>query len=93
MRGARLGGVWLPKHTFTLAAADGRPVSLDKRVREVVEGLAPLKVTVAERQDHMAILGRWYYSSWRDGDWIGYQSAAKLSYRRVVGAIHRVSKA
>jgi len=81
-------GQWLPLRRFALVMPDGQPVSLDKRLREEAAALpAPEKITIAEKQEHLAILARWFYSSWCDGAWIPYP----LSYRRLVGAVHRVA--
>jgi len=44
-----------------------------------------------ERQEHVALLARWYYSSWRDGEWIPFPEIAEMPYRRVVRAISHVA--
>jgi hypothetical protein len=40
--------------------------------------------------EHLAILARWYGSSWRDGEWISFESMDKIPYRRIVNAVARV---
>lgn len=81
-------GQWLPVRHFALVMADGQPVSLDKRLREEEASLsAAEKIAAAEKQEHLAILARWYYSSWCDGAWVPYP----ISYRKLVGAVHRVA--
>ncbi len=81
-------GQWLPLRHFPLILPDGQPVSLDKRLREEAASLpAAEKITGAEKQEHLAILARWYYSSWCDGVWIPYP----ISYRKLVGAVHRMA--
>jgi excinuclease ABC subunit C len=42
--------------------------------------------------EHLSILLRWYGSSWRDGEWIAFDSLDKLPYRKLVNAIGRVAK-
>ncbi len=86
-------GVWLPPQRFPLGVAAGRPVSLDRRLREVVAGLEPPSVTLTERQEHLAILARWFYSSWRDGEWLAFDDFGSVPYRKLVHAIHRVARA
>ncbi len=82
-------GQWLPVRRFAIVMPDGQPVSLDKRLREEAAALPETpKITIAEKQEHLAILARWFYSSWRDGEWIPYP----ISYRRLVGAVHRCAK-
>jgi excinuclease ABC subunit C len=84
-----LDGVWHPPVPFPLQPADGRPVSLDRRLRETVDALTPS--TQAARLEHLALLARWYYSSWCDGEWLGFPSLHAIPYRKVVNMIHRVS--
>ena len=81
-------GQWLPLRRFPLVMPDGQPVSLDKRLREEA-ALQPAaeKISISEKQEHLAILARWYYSSWRDGEWI----PNPISYRKLVGAVHRMA--
>jgi excinuclease UvrABC nuclease subunit len=79
------GGRWLEPRTLKLAEAAGQ--SMDHRLREIVGSLEPSRGPDAE---HLAILLRWHGSSWRDGEWIGFESMSKIPYRRVVNAIGRV---
>ena len=80
-------GQWLPPRHFALVLPDGQPVSLDKRLREEAASQPePEKISNSEKQEHLAILARWYYSSWCDGEWIPYP----ISYRKLVGAVHRI---
>lgn len=84
-------GVWLAPQRFPLGVVEGRPVPLDKRLREVIAGLAPRRVTLDERQEHLAILARWFYSSWRDGEWLAFDDVRSVPYRKLVNAIHRIA--
>jgi len=78
-------GVWQTPSTFSL----GSSVSLDTRLREMVASIEPAPVPLAERQEHLALLARWHYSTWSDGEWIGFRSLADIPYRRLVRAISR----
>ncbi len=84
-------GAWLPPHRFPLTAAADQPVSMDKRLREIVETLEAPAVTTVERQEHLAILASWYYSGSCDGEWIRFESLSSVPYRKLVNAIHRVA--
>ena len=86
-----LAGCWLPPVRFSLAVVEGRPQPLDQRLRSVANALVPPKISVRERQEHLAILARWYYSSWREGEWLPFQSVDAIPYRKLVNAIHRVA--
>jgi hypothetical protein len=63
---------------------------MDTRLREALAAVQPEPCGQRERLEHVAILSRWYYSTWRDGAWIGFDSPAKLPYRRTASAISRV---
>lgn len=84
-----LDGQWLPGRNFRL---DGAGMSMDRRLRELAASLEPeSRMTLARRQDHLALLARWYYSSWRDGEWLGFAHRGELPYRKLVRAISRVA--
>ena len=50
-----------------------------------------VKLSVRERQEQLALLARWCYSSWRDGEWLGFDTYDEIPYRRLVHAISRVA--
>ncbi|MEO8028269.1 MAG: hypothetical protein ABI823_17425 [Bryobacteraceae bacterium] len=85
---------WLPAVRFELEpmAADGQtslPASMDARLRQIVGALPG---PVGDREEHVALLTRWFYASERDGEWLGFSSLGQLPYRRLVNAIARVAK-
>jgi len=86
-----LKGCWQSRRAFSLAAtAEGRPVPIDARLREIAAGL-PATLALRDRQDHLAILARWFFSNWRDGEWIPFDSLESIPYRKLTNAIHRVA--
>ncbi len=87
-----IGGCWQPPRRWLLQPAD-RTASMDARLRDIVAGLEPGKPSLTVLQEHLALLTRWYYSSRRDGEWIGFESLDQTPYRRVVRAISRVAAA
>jgi excinuclease UvrABC nuclease subunit len=85
-------GCWLPPHEFSVAPAGDKPVSIDTRLREILASLPAPRATLALRQDHLALLAKWFYSSWRDGEWFSLPpDFGAIPYRRLVNAINRVS--
>ena len=84
-------GNWHEPRRFTFEVQDGRAVSLDRKLRETFAELTPRKLTARERQEYLALLARWYYSTWRDGEWLPLD-AAELPFRKLVNAVHRVAK-
>lgn len=85
-------GCWLRPQAFSIAPGTGKPVSMDTRLREAASQLEMPKLPLSQRQEHVALLAKWYFSSWRDGEWIGFESLDALPYRKLVNAISRVAK-
>jgi len=79
-------GSWQAPVQFPLTSH----ISLDRRLQELVASLEPVAAPLAENQEHMALLARWHYSSWSDGEWIGFHGLDQTPYRKLVRAISRV---
>lgn len=86
----RQGNV-LPRYRFSFEVREGRTVSLDSKLREAIAALEAPKRAMRERQEHLALLARWFYSSWRDGEWLPFASFDDVPYRKLVNAISRVA--
>ena len=85
-------GVLLPPLRFSFEVQEGKPVSLDRKLREVFAAVAPVKQSVQERQEYLALLSRWYYSTWRDGEWLAFENLDEIPYRKLVNAVGRVAR-
>jgi excinuclease ABC subunit C len=85
-------GAWLAPATFSLAPIVGSTSSLDARLRETIASLDTPKLPLAEQELHLALLAKWFYSSWRDGEWLGMEDFDKVPYRKLVNAINRVAR-
>lgn len=80
----------------TMLALDERvasPAPLDQQIRELVAQLAPAKPpqsTESESRatlppwEHLAILSRWYYSSFREGEFVALGHSDELPHRRLI---------
>ncbi|HWP83925.1 MAG TPA: hypothetical protein VNN17_01940 [Terriglobia bacterium] len=88
-----LSGIWRPPVRFSVAPTPGKAVSLDSRLRQIAAGLEVPRASAELRQHHLGLLARWYYSSFRDGEWLPFDSIEALPYRKLVHAIHRVASA
>ena len=86
-------GFLQPKITFCFGVEDGRSVSLDRRLREALGEVGFSGGTTQERSDHLALLRRWYHSSWRDGELVLVDRLDRIPYRKLVNAISRVAAA
>ena len=85
-----VGGRWQKQVRLALSESAGAGQSMDRRLRDTVAALQP--ETGPPRAEHLALLVRWYGSSWRDGEWIDFEWPDKIPYRKMVNAIARVSK-
>jgi len=70
---------------------EGKPVSLDQKLRDLLASLEPRQWSMRERQESLALIARWYYSTWRDGEWLGFEDFSTIPYRKLVNAISRVA--
>ena len=86
-----LAGVWLRAVRFPLSPGE-QMIPLDRRLHDITSSLRPSAVTRKDREEHLALLARWYYSSWRDGEWLAFESLDHVPYRRLVRAISKVAK-
>ena len=84
-------GNWQQPQRFDFEIHEGKPVSLDRKLRDTFSAVTPRKLTVRERQEYLALLARWYYSSWRDGEWLPFESFTEIPYRKLVNAVSRVA--
>ncbi len=76
-------GWWQAPINFSLTGAGQ---SMDARLRDALDQVHATRASVQERNDHTALLAQWFYSTWRDGEWLEYP----LSYRKLVRAINSV---
>jgi excinuclease ABC subunit C len=81
-------GAWQAPVEFKLTSM----ISLDQRLRELVGSIRPEMPPLGDLQEHLALLARWRYSSWSDGEWIGFPGLDQAPYRKLVRAISRVSQ-
>jgi len=84
-------GSWQPPRRVSFEVVEGKTISLDHRLREAAASLCPRKPSLTEKQEHLALLARWYYSSWRDGEWIPLEGLDRIPYRKLVRAVSRVA--
>ena len=86
-------GFLQPNTTFAYSIEKGRSVSLDSRLRALLEQSQFTTGTTRERTDHMALFNRWYRGSWRKGEVLLFDGLDRVPYRKLVRAISRVASA
>jgi hypothetical protein len=87
-----LEGYWQDCLRLEIPQEDTQARSLDQTLRELLsEGLRN-PVRQGRRAEDLAIFSRWYYSSWRDGQWFPFRSIEDLNYRKLVKGISALAK-
>ena len=86
-------GSWQGFTHLDFIAADGRSISLDTRLREIATSLPERRAGPIERMEQLAIVARWFYSSWRDGEMLLVDDWSKIPWRKLVNAVSRVASA
>jgi excinuclease UvrABC nuclease subunit len=84
-------GAWQRPQRFGFEVHEGKPVSLDRQLRETFAAVEPRKLMQRERREYLALLARWYYSTWRDGEWVSFESWEEIPYRKLVHAVSRAA--
>jgi len=85
-------GHWQERRRLSFEVQEGKPVSLDGKLRDIFGGTPTRQLAMRDRQEYLALLARWYYSSWRDGEWLAIESFENLPYRKLVHAVSRVAR-
>ena len=85
-------GYWYGLFQLNFEIGEGKPLPLDRRLREMIEAQPWAPTTARERQERLAILARWYYSGWCDGELFLFDDWARAPFRKVVNAISRAAR-
>jgi hypothetical protein len=65
--------------------------SLDTQLRELLADHLSTSRVSGNRAEELALFSRWYYSSWRDGEWFPFASLEGLNYRKLVRQLSRMA--
>ncbi len=84
-------GSWQGFSRLEFAPADGTSVSLDSRLRDLAVNLPFHAASGIERMEQIAVLARWAYSSWCDGEFLMVDDWSKMPYRKLVNAVSRIA--
>lgn len=83
-------GEWQGRSRIRFELQDGKPISLDRKIRELWSTLAAVRLPARERQERLAIFARWFYSTWRDGEVLVFDRFEDPPIRKLVNAIGRI---
>jgi hypothetical protein len=85
-------GLWRPSRELKVEE-NATPESI---AGELQAWLPSVTTTLTETEgdvgEHLALLIRWYYSSWRDGSWYPFSSDRRFNFRRVGRTILQMLK-
>ncbi len=84
-------GFLLPQISFSFEVVEGKPVSMDARLREALAAIEFTAAPARVRGEHLALLARWYYRGTRKGEFVPFESWEKIPFRRLVNAVNRVA--
>jgi excinuclease ABC subunit C len=87
----RVGHVQPPVR-FSFEVQEGKPLSLDRKLREIFAAIEPRTLPARQRQEYLALLARWNYSTWRDGEFVAFEKFEDAPYRKLVSAVARVAR-
>ena len=85
-------GLWQDGVSLDFSAEDPEAQSLDRQIRERLMDSLSAPRTSGRRVEELAIFSRWYYSTWRDGQWFPFHTLADLNYRKIVRQISKMAK-
>jgi excinuclease ABC subunit C len=86
-------GYWQEPLKLDFAGEKAQTKSLDHELRQSLDASVANARTDGRRVDDLAIFSRWYYSSWRDGQWFPFRMLADLNFRKLVRDVSNLVKA
>ncbi len=88
-----VAGYWqTPINLYLPVNQEQEARSLDSLLRERLQKTLQSPSAAGDRLEHLALFSRWFYSSWRDGQWFPFETLQHLNYRRLVKAISELAK-
>ncbi len=87
-----LASCWQEPVLLEITGNDPTALSLDNRLRDLLTPVFLHPTREGHQGENLAVFARWYYSSWRDGEWIALSRLDGSGYRRLVRGISRLAK-
>jgi len=85
-------GYWQEPVVLDCAWQAERPRPLDMEIRERLTDRLSQTRNEGRQIENLAIFSRWYFSSWRDGDWFPFRNLNDLNYRKLVRTLSNMAK-
>ena len=87
-----LSGFWQEPITFQKADGALNMALWEGRLRELLAPVSADPSRDGHQAEHLAIFTRWYYSSWRDGDWVAWPDLNKAPSRKLARHLAKRAK-
>lgn len=87
-----LSSHWQEPLTLDFSSPQSSATSLDRQLRETISAALAAPSSDGNPIEELAIFSRWYYSSWRDGEWFPFRTISDLNYRKLVREISNMVK-
>jgi excinuclease ABC subunit C len=85
-------GLWQAPVVLDFTPVGDRRKPLDVEIRErLTESFSSPHQDGSQAED-LAVFSRWYFSSWREGEWYPFRSLNELNYRKLVRDLSKISK-
>ncbi|MGC2656457.1 MAG: hypothetical protein WA324_00660 [Bryobacteraceae bacterium] len=85
-------GFWQGRIELPFPEEQERTKSLDREIREKLEEAIRKPQADGRRTEHLAVFARWYFSTWRDGEWFAFRQLDDLNVRKLVREISKMLK-
>jgi hypothetical protein len=85
-------GCWQEPVVLDCAQQAERPRPLDMEIRERLTECLNTSSGPHHAAEDLAIFARWYFSSWRDGEWFSFRRLSDLNYRKLVRTLSNMAK-
>lgn len=87
------GSRWRDPVRFASIDGQDRSVSLDRRLREALDGYGERSAWPGEPAEHLALFSRWFHAHSRTGEWFPFSAREGLPYRKLARGISRLTAA
>jgi excinuclease ABC subunit C len=84
-------GCWQESVVVDFVDHGERKLPIDAEVRQRLDAALSKSAATTRKAEHLALFARWYYSSWRDGEWFPFKTLADLDYRKLVRHISKLA--
>lgn len=80
---------WQEPLTLDLGENSTETLPLHSRLQQLLTPIFCRPIREGQQGENLAIFARWYYSSFRDGDWIAFTGADKANYRKLARSLFK----